>query len=973
MPRSRLNLDGTWHFFTDPKQRLRHDALAGESPRAIQVPGPWQAQFDDLRDYSGVAWYRRVFDAGVGGWGIGDGVKSPFSIPQPLSPSYILHFGAVDYHATVWLNGQLLGEHEGGYLPFELDATAALRANGPNELIVRVADPGNDASQFPEYPFSEVPHGKQSWYGPIGGLWQSVYLEARAATHVARIQATPDVPGEQAQVTVFLNQPATSALTLQLTLTDPSGQVSGHDRTIDAGAGHATFDLPITNPQLWDIGQPNLYSLEVSLVEGSTEHERPKTSDAGAQAATNPSSSVLRPLSTGDSLATTFGMRTIAASADGQLLLNGRAIYLRGALDQDYYPDLIYTPFSDSQLDDQLAKAQHMGLNCLRTHIKITDPRYYDAADRAGVLIWTELPNWQNLTTAAKQRARATLEGMVERDWNHPSIIIWTIINENWGTDLGANADHRAWLAETYDYMKTLDPHRLIVGNSACYGNFQVVTDILDFHNYYAIPDHYRNWRDWVADFAARPDWAFAHSYADVEVWKQLADDFWQKGPRTHTAEVRTTGHEPLIVSEFGNWGLPDMARLRAGYGGNDPWWFETGMEWGDGVVYPHGIDQRFQRYHLDKVFPTLADLTAASQHMEFVALKYEIEQMRLHPSIVGYVITEFTDVHWECNGLLDMHRNPKLFYDDLAQINADDVLVPEIERAAVWAGQRCELAVTLSHFSYASLEGARLEWWLDGWPVIAGTVDQVSCAQGQASRIGTIEFDAPQTEQGTRARLKLRLVAADGATLAANYQDLYVLPRSAGAADGTLRVYAPELAGALAGLGYQLAETLDRADLALATTMTDDLRAYVEQGGRVLWLAEQADSQQAYLRNLGIAPRAGRGWQGDWASNFNWIRQDRMFQHIPTGGLVDFAFADLIPDQVIWGFGPADFEANVHAGLFVGWLHHTVALIGERQFGAGRLLISTFQLSEHLADHPVARVMLNELLRYLAQPAATA
>ena len=107
--------------------------------------------------------------------------------------------------------------------------TAALRHAGPNELVVRVADPGSDAAQFPEFPFAEVPHGKQSWYGPIGGLWQSVYLEARAATHITRIQVTPDVQGEQAHVTVYLSQPSDSALNLTLRLTDPSGQVSSHE------------------------------------------------------------------------------------------------------------------------------------------------------------------------------------------------------------------------------------------------------------------------------------------------------------------------------------------------------------------------------------------------------------------------------------------------------------------------------------------------------------------------------------------------------------------------------------------------------------------------------------------------------------------------------------------------------------------------------------------------------------------------
>jgi hypothetical protein len=963
MSRSRLNLDGTWHFFIDPKQRLSQNTVADETPRAIQVPGPWQAQFDDLRDYSGLAWYRRVFETRTEEPGLRTELESNTTQSSVLSTqSWFIHFGAVDYHATVWLNGQLLGEHEGGYLPFELDATAALRHVGPNELVVRVADPGSDAAQFPEFPFAEVPHGKQSWYGPIGGLWQSVYLEARAATHITRIQVTPDVPGEQAHVTVYLSQPADSALNLTLILTEPSGQISSHEHILDSGAAQLEITLPIPAPQLWDIGVPNLYSLEASL---TTDHRPPTTNPYQVPVVSRQSSVV-------DSLATTFGMRTIATSPNGQLLLNDRSIYLRGALDQDYYPDLIYTPFSDSQLDAQFAQAQHMGLNCLRTHIKITDPRYYAAADRAGLLIWTELPNWQNLTDAAKKRARATLAGMVERDWNHPSIVIWTIINENWGTDLGVNADHRAWLAETYDYMKALDPHRLVVGNSACYGNFQVVTDLLDFHNYYAIPDHYANWRDWVADFAGRPDWAFAHSYADFEEFKRLGDDFWQKGPRTHTPEVRSTGSEPLIVSEFGNWGLPDMAKLRAGYGGNDPWWFETGWERGRGEVYPHGVDQRFARYHLDKVFPTLADLTAASQRMQFVALKYEIEQMRLHPSIVGYVITEFTDVHWECNGLLDMCRNPKIFHDQIGSLNADDLIVPEIARAALWEGERCAVRLSLSHFSHHDLAGARLAWRLDRWPEIGGVFKHIACAQGDVAGIGTVEFDAPAVDQGTRARIDLRLIDAQGVTLAANYQDVYVLPSSAGTtmagANGALRVYAPELAAALDELGYQTTDALDQADVALATTMTDALREYVQQGGRVLWLAEQADSQQTYLKDLGIVPRAGHGWQGDWASNFNWIRQDRMFGHIPTGGTVDFAFADLIPDTVITRIAPADFEGDVHAGLFVGWLHHTVALIAERQIASGRLLVSTFQLSQHLHDHPVAGVMLRDMLAYVTR-----
>ncbi|MBA3345502.1 MAG: glycoside hydrolase family 2, partial [Gemmatimonadales bacterium] len=614
MNRTRVSLDGQWEFFPDPTQQLTPHTLSRDhAARAIRVPGPWQAQFDDLRDYSGVAWYRHTFE-------VAPELREAGGV-------WLLHFGAVDYFATVWLNGQPLGDHEGGYLPFELDVTRALKFDGPNELVVQVIDPGNDADFLPEFTFAEIPHGKQSWYGPIGGIWQSVYLERRAATHITRVRVTPDVPGQQVQVRLCLSRNAAESTSVRFRVTDPAGVVREHRFPLAAGNDSEEFNLPQPDPMLWDTEAPNLYDLQAELV-----------SDADDQ---------VEPL---DSHATHFGMRTIATSSTGHLLLNGRVLYLRGALDQDYYPDLIYTPFSDAELYDQFAKAKHMGLNCLRTHIKITDPRYYDAADRAGLLIWTELPNWQELTEASKRRARETLLGMVERDWNHPSIIIWTIVNENWGVDLAVNPGHRAWLSETYNELKALDPYRLVVGNSPCFTNFHVVTDIEDFHNYYAMPDHYRQWKEWVQTFATRPPWTFAHVYESIESWREYIRDPWNPLPRQQAPEVRRRGSEPMVVSEFGNWGLPDVGKLRQCYG-REPWWFETGIEWGDGVVYPHGIEQRFKAFHLDKVFPTLSDLSAASQRMQFTALKYQIEQMRRHPTIVGYVITEFTDVHWESNG----------------------------------------------------------------------------------------------------------------------------------------------------------------------------------------------------------------------------------------------------------------------------------------------------------------------------------
>jgi hypothetical protein len=167
--------------------------------------------------------------------------------------------------------------------------------------------------------------------------------------------------------------------------------------------------------------------------------------------------------------------------------------------------------------------------------------------------------------------------------------------------------------------------------------------------------------------------------------------------------------------------------------------------------------------------------------------------------------------------------------------------------------------------------------------------------------------------------------------------------------------------------MGYGMANTAESAEVMVVETLTDEARWFIQQGGRVLWLAENSESLQTYVGSLGIAQRRGRSWQGDWASSMSWIKGDRLFRDLPTGGLVDFAFADLTPDAVIVGLSPRDFASNVHAGLFVGWIHHTVALVAERAIDKGRLLISTFRLRDHLGTHPVATIMMRDMIRRLA------
>ena len=249
----------------------------------------------------------------------------------------------------------------------------------------------------------------------------------------------------------------------------------------------------------------------------------------------------------------------------------------------------------------------------------------------------------------------------MERDGHHPSIIAWTLINENWGTDLTRNPDHRRWLADFYHEAKAIDPTRLIVDNSACCDNAHVAGDLEDFHHYRAIPDHAAEWDEWVAEFASRADWSGTLI------------------SRTNVAPICRCSSPN---SATGACPIPTQSGKRArSRGGSRP--ASIGAS---GIVYPHGVEQRFEACGLADLFPSYAEFARHSQAHMARSLHYEISTMRLHDAMAGYIITEFTDVHWECNGLLTMQRQPKHLLDPLLKdVNQDRVV---LLRPARWSGR---------------------------------------------------------------------------------------------------------------------------------------------------------------------------------------------------------------------------------------------------------------------------------------------
>jgi Glycosyl hydrolases family 2, sugar binding domain/Glycosyl hydrolases family 2/Glycosyl hydrolases family 2, TIM barrel domain len=914
-------VDQRWQFCPDPKAQFTATTVDRAAKwRPARASLSWNAQFDDLRDYAGVGWYR---------------VNIALSQPQP-STRELIHFGAVDYLAEVWVNGKRLGDHEGGYTPFTFDLTGKVHV-GNNEILVRVFDPpmppplrtsipntGTPKEVLKPSPaknkalppleqrlnYNEIPHGKQNWYVQTSGLWQPVTLETVPLRYIEWVHVTPHNSGD---VTVEAKLGGSAnAKTLQALVFDPYGGTVAQlelavDGTMARGQTH------VAGPMLWDGDHPNLYSLEVKT-DGQVVHTR-------------------------------FGFRELT-TANGRLYLNGKPFYMRAALDQDFYPEGIYTPPSAEFIRKEMLLSKAMGLNLLRCHIKVPDPRYLEAADETGMLVWYEIPVWNDAyhwTAEAAQRGVDTFHAEVERDWNHPSIVIQSIMNEQWGMD-STQPNQRAWLLKSFQDFKQLTAPlgRLIDDDSACCTGFHLHSDFADWHAYYSIPDHAENWEEWVRDYAGRPKWLFS-PYGDA-----IAG-----------------GQEPLLVSEFGNWGLPQLPPRD-----QLPWWFPRDFD-GRELTRAAGVFDRLHAYGFDRMYPDYSALALATEKHEYLALKYEIEQMRQRDSIQGYVITELTDANWEANGLMSMWRQPKAFAEDLGKLQQDDLVIANFATHNLTAGSPVELPLAVSHYSTASLDGATIEWQTsDGQ---SGALPLAASPRpGGVAAEGTLQFKAASVGAATPEFLRLQLVSAAGATLAQNRYRYAVYPQPPAVSPVSLIIHDPlnqlqSLRAALAAQGIALTDDVASARAVwLSSSLDEATGARLNQGGTVLLLA---GSQEALPRSnaLSIVPRAGSDLTGDWVSNFNWVLSSsplwKPLSPVIDDSILGWEAASVTPEFVIAGLGEQD-SPNVLAGVFYGWLNSNRAYLAELRQGPGRMLITTFRFQSYGHD-PFATMLLDQMLRF--------
>jgi hypothetical protein len=439
-----ISLNGLWKFAFDDEGKYTQPNDLKQWTHQIEVPFAPESNKSGINDqnFHSNCWYEREFSTPEG-----DG-------------RLLLHFGAVDYHARVWVNDQYIAEHEGGYTSFSLDITHVLNDTGTTKVTVWAQDEPQDLAK---------PRGKQDWqlkphsiwYPRTSGIWQTVWIERVGKTYLGHLcwnsnferwevgfeaAIAGDVPvcGIQIKMQLSIGNTVLANDTYEVLNGEINRRIALGDPGID----------DFRNELLWSPEKPTLINAKIQLWSNNQLLDEVKSYTA---------------------------MRTVSIQRD-RFMLNGRPYYLRLILDQGYWPDTLMTPPSDEALRRDVELIKAMGFNGVRKHQKIEDPRFLYWADVLGLLVWEEMPSAYRFTRKAVERMTREWTEVIKRDSSHPCIVAWVPFNESWGVpNLVETAAHRNYVLAMYHLTKTLDPIRPVISND---GWESTDTDILAIHDY---------------------------------------------------------------------------------------------------------------------------------------------------------------------------------------------------------------------------------------------------------------------------------------------------------------------------------------------------------------------------------------------------------------------------------------------------------------------------------------------------------
>ena len=508
-----ISLNGAWSFAIDFDGELAHPEDV-TCDRVIQVPFSPEAPASGIHDTDlfKACWYCRTID-----------------VPELRNGErLLLHFGAVDYRATIWVNDCQVGTHEGGYTPFHFDITGNVRSSATAKVMVRAQDDPTDLAK-PRGKQDWARHPHSIWYPRTTGIWQTVWLERVPATRIDRLRWTPSLERWEIGCAVWLEGERRAGFKLlvklrvdNVTLADDSYLVVNdevHRRIALSDPGIDDY----RNELLWNPSRPRLIEADLRLVTAAGEIV--------------------------DDVQSYTALRAVATDGD-RFVLNGRPYQLRLVLDQGYWPETGLTPPDDDAIRKDIELTKAMGFNGVRKHQKIEDPRYLYWADRLGLVVWEEMPSCYRFTSESIQRATREWMAAIARDSSHPCIVAWVPFNESWGVpNLPMSPVERHYVQAMYHLTRTLDATRPVVGND---GWESVATDIIGIHDYDANP----------ARLAAR--------YHADEIRPRLFKSE-RPGGRLLVLESDRHGDQPVMLTEFGGiayarevngtWGYSRAAR----------------------------------------------------------------------------------------------------------------------------------------------------------------------------------------------------------------------------------------------------------------------------------------------------------------------------------------------------------------------------------------------------------------------------
>lgn len=499
-----LSLNGQWEFDFDDENigECERWYLNRSFSKKILVPFCYQSRSSGINDQSlhEFLWYKKEFE-----------------IPENFEGKRILlHFGAVDYRAKVWLNGEYVGLHTGGHVSFKMDVTRFLK-DGINCLVVKSEDKYECVQPRGKQYWEEKPD--RCWYTATSGIWQSVWIEAAGEVNIDRFRITPDIDRRSILVETHFND-YVDDLNLGVKVIYKEKLINALNIKISSRITRFTVDIKeydsIDEQHYWTPETPNLYDIEFTLLRGENRLDYVKSY---------------------------FGMRKISVKGD-QILLNNKPYYQKLILDQGYWPESLLTPPSDEAIIYDIEMTKKFGFNGARKHQKFEDPRYYYWADKLGLLVWGEMPSAYHFNSEEIENITSEWMDFINRDYNHPCIVTWVPLNESWGVrNIISDKDQQNFAAGLYYMTKAMDSTRLISTNDG----WEMVeqSDICGIHDYTA----------WGEDFTPK--------YAEKD---QLLSGAAQV--RMLYCEGHKYKGEPILVTEYGGIAFKSDSKEEWGYFG---------------------------------------------------------------------------------------------------------------------------------------------------------------------------------------------------------------------------------------------------------------------------------------------------------------------------------------------------------------------------------------------------------------------